>query len=244
MAAATAAERRFGPAVAGWIGAMPTTIVAAMLVVGADLGRRAAATLAAGAAAHVAAQVAFAVVFAAVVRRRGGAAALLAATAVFAALSLVIAAVPTAVAIAAAMPALVLGPRLLPDDGAAGAVEGNGIGETAVRAAVATLAVAMAFAVARALGPATAGATTAYPALSVTFALLVLRTRGAGASARLLRGLCCGLPGYLGFCLTMALATPRIGVVVAIPFALATCLVVFGATWRAVRPAPPLAEPA
>jgi hypothetical protein len=243
MAFATAAERRFGPAVAGWIGAMPTTIVIAMLAVGADLGRHAAATLAASAAAHVGAQVAFAVVFAAAVRR-GGLAALLAGTAAFAALSLVIAEIPVALAITAAVPALALGPRLVPDDVPSGPVEGNGVAEAAVRAAVAALAVAVAFGVARALGPATAGATTAYPALSATLALLVLRARGAGAAARALRGLCCGLPGYLGFCVTIALVTPRIGVVAAVPLALGACLVVFRATWSAVRPAAAAAGPA
>jgi hypothetical protein len=237
MAAATAAERRFGPAVAGWIGAMPTTIVIVMLVVGADLGRHAASTLASSAAAHVSAQVAFAVAFAAVVGPRGGATALLAGTAAFAALSLVIAEIPTVLAIAASLPALVLGPRLVPDGAAPGSVRGRGFAEAAVRGAVAAFAVAVAFGVARALGPANAGATAAYPALSATLALLVLRSRGAGAAARALRGLCCGLPGYLGFCVTMAFVTPRLGVVAAIPIALGTCLVVFRATWSAVRPA-------
>jgi hypothetical protein len=237
MAAATAAERRFGPAVAGWVGAMPTTIVIAMLAVGTDLGRHAAATLASSAAAHVSAQVAFAVAFAALVGRRGGVTALLAATGAFAALSLVIAEIPTALAIAASLPALVLGPRLVPAGTAPRPVEGSGFADAAVRGAVAALAVAVSFGVARAVGPATAGATAAYPALSATLALLVLRARGAGAAERALRGLCCGLPGYLGFCVTMALVTPRLGVVAAIPIALGACLLVFRATWSAVRPA-------
>ena len=60
MLAATAAERRFGPAVAGAMAAMPVALSIIVLAVGAELGRDAGATLAAGAAAHVVAQVAFA----------------------------------------------------------------------------------------------------------------------------------------------------------------------------------------
>src|SRR4029450_8911406 len=88
MIAATGAERRFGAAAAGWIGATPSTIVLAVLVVGSDAGRGAAAELAAGATAHVGAQVAFAVAFGTVLRRRGDALGLACAMAAFAAASL------------------------------------------------------------------------------------------------------------------------------------------------------------
>src|SRR5262249_15778483 len=140
MLAATAAERRFGPAGGGWIGAAPSTSVVALLVVGTDLGRHAAATLAASTAARVGAQVAFAVAFASVVRRRGGLAGLLAGTAAFAALSLAIALVPAWIGIAAAVPGLVVGRRLVPDEPVPIRAAGNGPGETAARAAVPTVA--------------------------------------------------------------------------------------------------------
>ena len=77
MFVATAAERRFGAAVAGVVGAAPVALAIVILSVGADLGPRR-ARRSRTAAAHVVAQVAFAVAFALVVARRGGGAGLLA----------------------------------------------------------------------------------------------------------------------------------------------------------------------
>jgi hypothetical protein len=68
MVAVSTAERRFGPAVAGWLNAAPLSITIAVLAVAADRGSPAAAAVALSAAAHVPAQVAFAVTFAAVLR--------------------------------------------------------------------------------------------------------------------------------------------------------------------------------
>jgi hypothetical protein len=236
MVVATAAEGRFGAAAAGWIGAAPSTIVLAVLVVGADLGPAAAAELAAGAAAHVGAQVAFAVAFGTVLRRRGGAVGLACATATFAGVSLLVAGVPAPVAMAAALPALAVGRRLLPAaERAAAEGERFGPGGTAIRAAVAALSVAGVLGAVRVAGPAAAGAIGGFPALSATLALLILARRGPRAAAHAVRGLVCGLPGYLGFCVTVALVAPLAGVGVAVALALGTCAVACGATWRAVR---------
>src|SRR4051812_32848292 len=109
MLAATAAERRFGPAVAGAMAAMPVALSVIVLAVGAELGRAAGATLAEGAAAHVVAQVAFALTFAAVITRRGAVLGLLAGTSAFAAVSLLVEPFPPALAIVAAVPVLLLG---------------------------------------------------------------------------------------------------------------------------------------
>src|ERR687889_298484 len=94
MVAVSAAERRFGPAVAGAMAAMPVALSIIVLAVGAELGRDAGAQLAAGAAAHVVAQVAFALAFAAVLIRRGGALGLLAGVGAFALVSLLVEPLP------------------------------------------------------------------------------------------------------------------------------------------------------
>jgi len=109
MLAVSAAERRFGPAVAGAMAALPVALSIIVLAVGAELGRDAGATLAASAAAHVVAQVAFALVFATVVERRGAALGVLAGTAAFALVSLAVHPLPLALAIALAIPALLNG---------------------------------------------------------------------------------------------------------------------------------------
>src|SRR4051794_35298523 len=108
MLVATAAERRFGPAVAGVVAAAPMAIAVITLAAGAD-----GPALAASAAAHVVAQVAFALAFAAVVVRRGGRAGLGAAAAAFVVVSLPLALIPERLAILAAIPALVLAPRVI-----------------------------------------------------------------------------------------------------------------------------------
>src|SRR5689334_6423028 len=82
-----------------------------LLAVGAELGADAGAALAAGVAAHVVAQVAFALAFAFVVERRGAALGVLAGASAFALGSLLLAPLPTAAAIALAVPALLLGAR-------------------------------------------------------------------------------------------------------------------------------------
>src|SRR3954454_6916249 len=109
MFAVSAAERRFGPAVAGAMAATPVALSVIVLAVGAELGRAAGPTRAAGPAAHVVAQVAFALSFAAVITRRGPALGLLAGTGAFALVSLLVEPFPPALAIIAAVPVLLLG---------------------------------------------------------------------------------------------------------------------------------------
>ena len=77
MFVATAAERRFGAAVAGLVGAAPVALAVVILSVGDG-------AVAASAAAHVIAQVAFAVAFALVVVHRGGVVGALAGVAAYA----------------------------------------------------------------------------------------------------------------------------------------------------------------
>jgi len=190
---ATAAERRFGPAVAGTVAAAPLSIAVVVVAVGAD-----GPALAASAGAHVVAQVAFALAFAAVVIRRGGRDGLLAGAAAFVAVSLLVEHVPAALATAAAVPALAFAPR--PRGGSPGS---GGIGSFA-GAAVVFVLVGVSLAAAAVAGPALAGTIAAFPALSGTLALLIARARGPEAAACALGGLLVGLRGYLAFCVVVA----------------------------------------
>jgi hypothetical protein len=238
MVTATVVENRFGPAVAGWVAAAPITISVASLVVGIEYGRHAASALTESSAEHVTAQVAFAIAFAFVVRRHGGLAAMVSGTAVYVTVSLAIVWIPAPVAIVASLLALVLGPRLLLGNRTPGPAGSHNAATTFTRAAVGTAAVGLTLLIARLAGPATAGATAAYPIVSATLALLILRSRDNNAAALALSGLCRGLPGYFSFCFTMALATPFVGVVLAVPLSFTVCLATYRITWQTVRPSP------
>ena len=75
----------------------------------------------------------------------------------------------------------------------------------------------------------------AFPALSATLALVLVRGRGADAAAAALGGLIGGLRAYLVFCLTIAFVAPALGVVIAVPLALGACLAVYGALLSSSR---------
>ncbi len=232
MLAATAAERRFGAAVAGAVAALPVALSIIVLAVGAELGRDAGATLAAGAAAHVVAQVAFALTFAALVTRHGGTAGLLAGIAAFALLSLLVALVPQPLAIATALPALLLGSQCAPVRGSDPfrkfRLQKKPCSERDrfdpwVGGAVAFVVVGAALVTAELLGPAAAGTIGAFPALSATLALVLLRSRGAEAAAAALGGLIGGLRAYLVFAVIVAVGAPVIGVFAAVAVGLGAC---------------------
>jgi hypothetical protein len=233
MLAVSAAERRFGPAVAGAMAAMPAALSIIVLAVGAELGRDAGATLAASAAAHVVAQVAFALTFATVITRHGGPLGLLAGVTAFALVSLLVEPFPPALAIAAAVPVLLLGSRrpvLNHTRPAATARRGHGV--VALGALAALVMVGAALLTAELAGPAAAGAIGAFPALSTAFALVLVRTRGAVAAAGALRGLVGGLRAYLVFCVTVAVVAPVLGVYTAVPLALGLCLATYAVLLR------------
>jgi hypothetical protein len=235
MLAVTAAERRFGPTVAGAMAAMPVAISVLLLAVGTELGADASATLAAGAAAHVVAQVAFALAFAHVVERRGAALGALAGTTAFALAALALAPLPTALAIALALPALTLGSQSPPLKGSDPCPSVNSAparGATVVGALAAMGMVGAGLATTEVAGPAAAGMIGAFPALSTAFALLLARTRSRRHAARALRGLIGGLRAYLVFCVAVALGAPVLGVVTAVPLALGLCAATYAVLLR------------
>jgi len=159
---------------------------------------------------------------------------LAAATAAFAALSLVIATLPAGVAIAAALPALAYGRHVL--DGTERVAEDRegGAAELVARAAVALVFILAVLAAVRVAGPGLAGAIAAFPALTATLAVMIGRTRGPVAVAHLLAGVVNGLTGYLAFCVALAFTAPGLGLLAA-PLAAAACAAGYAASWQGDR---------
>ncbi|RKQ88071.1 hypothetical protein C8N24_6110 [Solirubrobacter pauli] len=195
MLAVTAVERRAGPAAAGVIAAAPLSIAVIVLALGAQ-----GPAVAASAGAHVVAQVAFALAFAAVIVRRGSVAGFAAAALAYVAVSLLIALVPTWVATLCAVPVLLLATEVKRP----GRLSSGGPVDPRAGAAIVFVLVGVSLVVADRLGPAAAGIVAAFPALSTTFVLLLVRVRGLAAGAHALGGLVVGLRGYFAFCVVVA----------------------------------------
>jgi len=195
MLAVTAVERRAGPAAAGVVAAAPLSIAVIVLALGAS-----GPAVAASAGAHVVAQVAFALAFAAVIVRRGSLAGFAAATLAYVAVSFVVALIPALLATLAAVPVLALAPQpKVPGTLGSGAPVDARVG-----AAIVFVLVGVSLVVADRLGPAAAGIVAAFPALSTTFVVLLVRVRGVAAGAHALGGLIVGLRGYFAFCVVVA----------------------------------------
>jgi len=195
MLAVTAVERRAGPAAAGVIAAAPLSIAVIVLALGAS-----GPAVAASAGAHVVAQVAFALAFAAVIVRRGSLAGFAAATLAYVSVSVLIALVPAWLATVAAVPVLALAAEVERP----GRLSSGPPVDARVGAAIVFVLVGVSLVVADLLGPAAAGIVAAFPALSTTFVLLLVRVRGAVAGAHALGGLIVGLRGYFAFCVVVA----------------------------------------
>lgn len=236
MAAAALAERRLGPAAAGWVAALPVSFAVAAAAAAMAAGNSTARTMALSAAAHVPAQIVFAVVFAAVLTRRSlllgaGAGAL-----AYLACSLILTDIPSMLAVALAVPALVLAPGLI-------TVSRPRVSSPGHWSTTLTTCVASAIVVGSALltisyaGPVAAGAVAAFPSLSATLAIVTVHRDGPSAGAHALGGLVRSLPCYLTFCLVVVLAAPSVGPP-AIALALLACVATGHLTWRTIPLAP------
>lgn len=234
MVAASSVERRLGPSAAGWVAALPLSLAVAVAAVTFDAGAHAAGTVALSAATHVPAQVAFAVVFAAVLTRRGLLAGVAAGALAYLSLSIGLAGAPSLLALAAAIPAVALAPRLM-TEGRPRPGSPRAWHVTALTCAVTMLIVAGTLVVTRVAGPVAAGAVAAFPTLSTTLVFAVVTRDGSRAGAFSLLGLVCSLPGYLTFCVLVVVALPSIGLP-AIALALVGCLAAASLSWRRVTP--------
>jgi hypothetical protein len=236
VASATMVERRLGPSAAGWLVALPVGFAIAEVAVGIDGGGRTASTMALSAAAHVPAQLCFAVVFAGVLTRRGLLVGLAAGAVAYLVASLVIAPLPALLAVALAIPAFCLAPRMI-------AASRPQVGSprpwptTAMTCVAASVVVAAAVLTSRVAGPAMAGAVAAFPTVTTTLAVAVVARDGCRAGAHVCVGLTRSLPCYLTFCVVVVATEPRVGLF-ATGVAVLGCAITCRLTWRSVPLAP------
>jgi hypothetical protein len=177
--------------------------------------------------------------FAAALRRVSLAGGLACGMAAYGVCSVIVACVPVAFAAAAAVPALLVAPRLVLAT-APFAPAPLRWTTTAATCLGASTVVAAAIFGSRYLGPGIGGALTAFPTVSGLLAVGVATRGGTEAGAHVLAGLIRSLPCYLTFCVTAAIAMPVVGAA-AVPLALLACLATGRATWRAlpvVTPSP------
>lgn len=235
MYVAIRAQRRLGSEAAGWVAAIPTTVPIAVLAVGLQSGDAAASTLTLSAASHVPAQICFALCFAAGLRRFGIAAGLAAATVAFVAASLVIAYLPPVVAIAAAVVALMIGPRLAVsplEPAVVEAIDAGPRGPNAVAAcSAAAVVVAAVISVVRIAGPVIGGVIAAFPTLSSTITVAITRSNGRNAGIATLTGLVRGLPCYFAYLASVTLLAVPLGALTATLIGLAVSGVTGWALW-------------
>lgn len=239
MVAAAAVERRLGPSAAGWVAALPVSFTVAIVAVALDAGDGTASRMALSAAAHVPAQVVFALAFAAVLTRRGLLVGAVVGALGYVVCALALAGLPHALAIAVAIPALALAPKLMPA-GRPRASSPRRWSTTAMSCAAASVIVGAAVLTSRSAGPVAAGAVAAFPTMSATLAFAVVARDGSSAGAHALLGLVRSLPCYLTFCLVVVLAAPTVGLP-AVAVALVACVAAGWVTWRSVPLAPRVA---
>jgi hypothetical protein len=237
MGIATRVERRLGPSAGGWVAALPIGFAVATVAVLLDAGGGATSAMALSAAAHVVAQVVFAVVVAAVLVRRGRVAAVGAGVLAYVVVALAVTFIPQLLAIAFAVPALILAPRLIvaPPPRVARARHWSVTVATCLGSAV---VVGGAVVTAQIAGPSVAGAIAAFPTTTTMLAVALSLRAGSPVAISVLLGLVRSLPCYLTFCLTVPLLVPAVGVF-AVPLALLACLAAGCVVWRTV----PLARP-
>jgi hypothetical protein len=233
MYVAIRAQRRLGAEAAGWVAAIPTTVPIAVLAVGLQSGNDAAAQLTLSAASHVPAQILYATCFAAMWRRNGTIAGFAAAATAFVAASLVIYVLPNPVAIAAAVVALIVGPRLLESPVRPEVVEeAEQRGPNPVLAcSAAAIVVSTILAVVHVTGPLVGGTIAAFPTLSTTIAVTIARSNGRDAGIGALAGLVRGLPCYFAYLMCVAVLAVPIGSVLATVVGFAVSAIVGWTLW-------------
>lgn len=232
MTVATRVERRLGPSAAGWVAALPIGGALGLVAVALDAGTATAGRLALSAASHVGVQVVYALVFAHVLVRQGLVRGLAAAVATYCCGSVLVALVPAPAALALAAVALAAGPGLMPR-GRPQLGPPRRWTTTAISSASCTAVVGISLWVNHFAGPQVGGAAAAFPTVSMTLAIVVVRAHGRAAGAHALVGLVRSLPCYLAFCWVVAVTTSSLGLA-AVPAGLLAALAVAAVTWRHV----------
>lgn len=243
IGAASLAGRRWGPAVSGWLVALPLTSAPVVLFLAIGHGPGFAATAAAGTMAGAISQAAFCVTYGWMGRRRGWVMAVLSASLAFSLCTaafthLVLPLVPLLLTVLAV---LVTALRLMPGPSPSAPL-GTGPGsrwDIPARMVVATGIVLVLTEAAPALGPRLTGLLAPYPLYAAILAVFAHRLHGPAPAADVLRGLLLGLFSFAGFFAVVAGLIETGGIGPAFAGALALALAVQGgALWVLHRVGP------
>ncbi|HVV59664.1 MAG TPA: hypothetical protein VHC45_14995 [Gaiellaceae bacterium] len=251
----TLAGRRLGPAVSGWLVALPLVSGPLTYFFALEHGQRFAAHASVGSLSGTLGEVGFCVGWARTARSGAWWRPLVAASASFAAVGLVVEALPlderlpspllplALACLAGLLVGLRVVPRLAPAASDAVPVPRW---DLPARTVVATGILLALTTLAEVLGARLSGLLAVYPLYTVVLASFAQRHEGPAAAMRLLRGLLLGLFAFLAFYAVLAGLLTRVGTGVAFAVAAVVCLTVHGASlWplhrersRRVAPAP------
>jgi len=242
MVGATLAGRRWGGAVSGWLIGLPLTSGPLVFIVALEHGRPFAARSAVGSLSGAIAEVAFCAGFF-LGARRGWRTAVVAGSAGFAAVAVVVQALPLGTGwpllplLAAVLLALAGGLALLPPfpERTIASVR-TPRWDLPARALVATGLVLALTALAVTIGARLTGLLAVYPLYSAVLAAFAYRLEGRAAAIGLLRGLLVGLFSFAAFYTALAVLLARTGMASSFLVALAAALVTQGSTVRSLRP--------
>ncbi|HUZ82589.1 MAG TPA: hypothetical protein VMU73_10120 [Gaiellaceae bacterium] len=237
---ATLAGRRFGRAVSGWLIGLPLTSGPAMVFFAVQHGRPFAARAATGSLGGAIAEVAFCAGYAtAATRRAGWRVSVVAGSASFAAVALILEALPAgshaaivvplaAVAAACLLVGIALVPRLpaLPEL----STRLPSRWDVPARALVATAFLLALTGLATTFGPRLSGLLAVYPFFTVVLAAFAHAHDGEAEAVQVLRGLLLGLFSFVAFYALLALLLTRVGISSAFAAALGAALVVQAAS--------------
>lgn len=230
---ASLAGRRWGSEIGGWLVGIPFTSGPIAFFLALSPGPRFAAAAAGGIMAGTASQAVFCLAYAWVARRFGWAPSLIAATAGFLVMTLLLSIVhvSTWIAFAAIIAVLLVSLALMPgrDTERRAPIE-YPAWDIPARMAVATFFVVALTAVAPLLGPRFAGLLAPFPLYATVLATFAHRLQGAAPAVGVLRGLLLGCFAFAAFFLTLAQLLAGQGVAIAFAAAVFVVLCVQGAS--------------
>jgi hypothetical protein len=219
------AGRRWGHRLAGLLVALPLVAGPILLITELEHGAHFAATAAAASLLGLIALVSFVIVFAHVARRAGWLGAVLAGWAAFVAVALAFGqtSIPAGFAVALAVGAFALAPRLLPADAHEQdlAIAGLPRWDLPARAVATALLVLGLTGAAAGLGPRLTGVLAPFPVSNTVLAAFVLVLEGPVQLDDFFRGFLRGVYGFAAFCFLVAVLVIPLGAFGA--FAIALC---------------------
>lgn len=226
LALVTLVARRWGPVVAGWLAGFPLVTGPILLFIAIENDLGFAAGAASASLAAVSGSTLYHLVFSWICASRSWPFALGGAVAAWFALAWALSLLPPSLplALAVALPLLLLGPRLFPP--LPGPIGDGALprGEVFARMAAGAGMMLLVTALAEAVGPRWSGMFAVFPSLGVVLAVFSYRANGAAFTIALLRSMIVGQYAIVAFCGTVALLLEGQGVAIAFAAGLGAAL--------------------